>query len=267
MTQKISIQPIKNTTMINHHPTKRDRFIASMCHLSPVIPLVLIILCSLTGIGDAWIGVLFFSRLVLPIICWHIGRNNPWIIHHAKISFNFQMTQTFILLIPLLICGVLLSANLEEVSPVFLLIILLSLVIQIALIFIHFMLAGKASMMATNNIDETGKLIYPLNYPLTISFFKNPQTSRHFMELPEKNLLLITQDNNSSNDTKSGVKLILAIPMSLGIWFVCFSVSLIVGKGMAGPEIYDYEYDPEGAWRHSNDDLGIIAMTISHLFF
>jgi uncharacterized Tic20 family protein len=204
----------------------------------------------------------------LPIICWHIGRNNPWIIHHAKISLNFQMTQTFILLIPRLISSLLILANpLVFGYPGVLDILFLFPAIQLALVFTHVRLAVKASIMAKNNIDETGKLIYPQNHPLTISFLKTPQTSRQLIELTEENLLLITQNKKLSNDADSGVKVILAIPMSLGIWFVCFMASMLLGKGMAGPVIYDYEYEAEGAWRHANDGIGLLVMTIAHLLF
>ena len=60
-------------------------------------------------------------------------------------------------------------------------------VIQLAVILVHLMLAVKAAMIAQNNLDDTGQLIYPANYPLTIPFFRTPKPSSQLIELPEKN--------------------------------------------------------------------------------
>jgi uncharacterized Tic20 family protein len=248
--------------MSHHFPTKKERFMASLCHLSPLIPLVIILLFISRGISITWMGILFFARFALPMLCWKIGKQNPWIVHHAKSALNFQITQTFILLSPRIIVWALIAAH-----PAFVLIRFFFFSLEIVLLVTHVILAVKAAMIAQKNMEKKGQLIYPKTYPLTIPFFRAPNRSRQLIELPEENPQPITMNKNRSNDANQGEAFIRAIPISLGIWFIGFIVSWSVGMGMAGPEIYDYEYDPHGAWRHANDGTGIIATTISHLFF
>lgn len=250
--------------MTNYYnfPTKLERLIASVCHLYPVISLGLIILFNWTGIGQDWIKLLFFSRLLVPISLWDMGKNNPWIITHARNSLNFQITQTFIFFSMSIIWSAQRTVRLL-VEPIGWFWFLM----QLGILVTHVSLAVKASRLAQNNIDDTGKLIYPPNYPLTIPFIRPAKPSSHIIELPGQFSLSIPCNQPQSNDYKQRERFRMSIPISLVIWFICFIVSMLVGKGMAGPEIYDHHYNPEGEWRHTDEELGIEAMTISHVIF
>ena len=201
--------------MNNQAPTASEKDWALMCHLCPLIPLLIIIALIFGGAEiNFWIHLLSFSRLIFPLYGWMIGEqnNSRWIVHHAKSSLNFQITYSILFYIPWIISSMIAndiisqfitcpddSLPIEErehmpchgritrmegfVLGLLLLPVLISLVVtEGILLLIHVILVLKAANLAQEpteeKVGETSRIIYPKTYPLVIPFFRTSQNSR-----------------------------------------------------------------------------------------
>jgi uncharacterized Tic20 family protein len=196
--------------MINRTTTQEENFLAFMCHLSPIIPLIPFFILWLGGLATP-IGYdllrltiyslhfLLFSRLIFPLVGWMIGVNEKiaWIVHHAKSALNFQITYSFLFYIPIIIGQRMFDDFVGDAGDLdgggwalaaFPFIIMFGFV-EVILLLLHVILVFIASMIALSgikNVEQKSRLIYPKTYPLVIPFFrtKNPGDEK------EKNTLM-----------------------------------------------------------------------------